>query len=90
MSKKRERLEVIKDILNSIRKKRKIKPTRLLYASNLSPQMFKTYVAELIKKDFIEIEMDKKEKKEFILSKKGMKFLQEYVIIQNFVENFGL
>ena len=90
MSKKRERLEVIRDILNSIREKRKIKPTRLLYASNLSPQMFKAYIDELIKKDFISIEIDKHEKKEFILSKKGRDFLQEYTVIQNFVENFGL
>jgi len=90
MSKKRERLEVIRDILNSVREKRKIKPTRLLYASNLSPQMFKTYIDELLKKDFIKIEIDKKEKKFFILSKKGSEFLQEYIVIQNFVENFGL
>ena len=90
MPKKRERLEVIRDILNSIREKRRIKPTRLLYSSNLSPQMFKTYIDELLKKDFIRIEIDKKEKKEFILSKKGSQFLQEYIVIQNFVENFGL
>lgn len=90
MSKKRERLEVIRDILNSIREKRKIKPTRLLYASNLSPQMFKSYLDELIKKDFIAIEIGKDEKKEFILTKKGIDFLQEYKVIQNFVENFGL
>lgn len=90
MSKKRERLEVIRDILNSIREKRKIKPTRLLYASNLSPQMFKSYLDELIKKDFIAIEIGKDEKKEFILTNKGIDFLQEYKVIQNFVENFGL
>ncbi len=90
MSKKRERLEVIRDILNSIREKRRIKPTRLLYASNLSPQMFKTYVDELLNKDFIQIETDKKGKKEFILVKKGSDFLQEFHIIENFVENFGL
>ena len=89
-AKKRERLEVIRDILNSIREKRKIKPTRLLYASNLSPQMFKSYLDELIKKDFIQIEIDENEKKEFILSKKGRDFLLEYSVIQNFVENFGL
>ena len=90
MSKKRERLEVIKDILDSIRQKRKIKPTRLLYASNLSPQMFKTYIDELIKKDFIKLEIDESEKKEFILTKKGFDFLQEYSVIQRFVDNFGL
>ena len=90
MVKKRERLEVIKDILNSIRENRQIKPTRLLYASNLSPQMFKEYINELIGKGFIKLEIDKKEKKTFSLTKKGFEFLQEYRVIERFVENFGL
>ncbi len=90
MTKKRERLEVIKDILESIRGTRSIKPTRLLYASNLSPQMFKEYINELIKKEFIKIDIDEKEKKTFSLTKKGYEFLQEYRVIERFVENFGL
>lgn len=90
MAKKRERLEIIRDILNSIREKRKIKPTRLLYSSNLSPQMFKSYTDELLNKNFIKIQEDKKGKKEFVLDIKGINFLQEYRVIQNFVENFGL
>jgi len=88
--KKRERLEVIRDILNSINKNHKMKPTRLLYSSNLSPQMFKTYINELITKGFINLEFDKKDKKTFILTKKGTEFLKEYKVIENFVENFGL
>jgi predicted transcriptional regulator len=44
MARKRERLAVIRDILNAIRNTKNIKPTRLLYASNLSPQMFKEYI----------------------------------------------
>ena len=56
MAKKRERLEVIKDILEAIKEGRNIKPTRLLYASNLSPQMFKDYINELLEKGFIKIE----------------------------------
>jgi len=90
MTKKRERLEVIKDILESVKGTRSIKPTRLLYASNLSPQMFKEYINELIKKEFIKIDIDKKEKKTFSLTKKGYEFLQEYRVIEMFVENFGL
>ena len=90
MSRKRERLNIIKDILNAIRKNRSIKPTRLLYASNLSPQMFKEYINELISKKFIKLDVDEKEKKTFSLTKKGHDFLQEYCIIEDFVENFGL
>ena len=87
---KRNRLNVIKDIIEAIQKNRHIKPTRLLYASNLSPQMFKEYVNELITKKFIMLEIDEKEKKTFSLTKKGQDFLQEYKVIENFVENFGL
>jgi len=90
MGKKRERLNVIKDILNAIKENRKIKPTRLLYASNLSPQMFKDYINELISKEFIKLDIDAKEKKTFSLTQKGYEFLEEYRIIENFVENFGL
>lgn len=90
MAKKRERLDVIKDILSAINKNHKIKPTRLLYSSNLSPQMFKTYINELISKGFVNLEFDKKEKKTFSITKKGQEFLQKYKIIENFIENFGL
>lgn len=90
MVKKRERLDIIRDILKAIRENRQIKPTRLLYASNLSPQMFKDYINELISKSFIKLDIDDKEKKTFSLTKKGNEFLQEYKIIENFVENFGL
>jgi len=90
MAKKRERLEVIRDILKSIRENRKIKPTRLLYASNLSPQMFKDYVDELLNKKFVKLESDSKGKKTFSILEKGNEFLEEYKTIENFVENFGL
>ena len=90
MPKKRERLEVIRDILKTIQSNRNIKPTRLLYSSNLSPQMFKDYLNELVSKGFIKLDIDKDEKKTFSLTKKGYEFLQEYKLIENFVENFGL
>ena len=90
MVKKRERLEVIRDILNSIRNNKNIKPTRLLYSSNLSPQMFKEYINELIEKKFISLDVDKEDKKTFSLTKRGNEFLEEYRTIERFVENFGL
>ena len=90
MAKKRERLEVIKDILRVVRESRKIKPTRLLYSSNLSPQMFKDYVNELLKKGFIQMNDEGEGKKTFSITSRGNDFLQEYKLIENFIENFGL
>ncbi len=89
-SKKRERLGVIRDILQTVKNNKQIKPTRLLYASNLSPQMFKEYINELISKKFVKLDINDKEKKTFSLTKKGYDFLQEYRLIENFIENFGL
>ena len=90
MNKKREHMQVIKDILNAIRESREIKPTRLLYASNLSPQMFKDYVDELLGKNFINIKTDEDGKKTISLAKKGNSFLEEYKTIEKFIDNFGL
>lgn len=90
MAKKRERLEIIYDILRAAQESNnQIKPTRLLYASNLSPQMFKDYIAELTEKEFLQ-EEDKKGKKIFILTKKGFAFLERYKVITEFIEGFGL
>lgn len=91
-SKKRERLEVIKDILRVIRESRKIKPTRLLYSSNLSPQMFKEYINELLTKGFIKVDVEEgdESKKLFTITKKGNDFLEQYKTIENFIQNFGL
>lgn len=90
MARKRERLDVIRDILLSVRESRAIKPTRLLYASNLSPQMFKDYVDELLEKGFLIFKTNEKGKKMILLTEKGNNFLEEYRVIEKFVENFGL
>ena len=66
-----------------------IKPTRLLYSSNLSPQMFKEYIGELLKKGFIK-EENLKKGRVFLLTKRGNEFLEQYRTIENFIENFGL
>jgi len=86
---KRSRLEIIRDILVVARPVGGIKPTRLLYASNLSPQMFKEYVAELLGKGLIRKKILKKGYV-FLLTKKGSEFLEQYRTIENFIDSFGL
>ena len=90
VNKKREHMQVIKDILNAIRESREIKPTRLLYASNLSPQMFKDYMDELVNKSFVNLKTDEEGKKTISITKKGNSFLEEYRVIEKFIDNFGL
>ncbi len=91
MSKKRGRLEIIHDILNAIKLKGgEIKPTHLLYKSNLSHQMMSDYLKELIKKGFVKEQEGKNNSKTYILTKKGYDYLAEYKTIIRFVESFGL
>jgi predicted transcriptional regulator len=90
MAKKRDRLAVIFDILKAVQDSgNKIKPTRLMHSSNLSPQMFDEYLDELIAKGFLSIH-EESGKKHYSLEKKGFQFLEEYKVIVRFIDNFGL
>ncbi len=89
MAKKRERLEIIRDILEVIKEKRHIKPTKLLHSSNLSTQMFKEYITLTISRELIEEVLIKK-KKFFTLTDKGRDFLEEYKSIERVIRTFGL
>jgi predicted transcriptional regulator len=89
MEKKRNKLEIIRDILLVIKENKKVGPTRLLHYSNLSPQMFKEYLKLLLHKKFIEEKVSEK-KKIFQLTKNGFDFLREYKIIEATINNFGL
>lgn len=54
MGERREKLDIIKDILEAIRDKGgTIKPTHLLYKSNLSHDSMRRYVSELMEKEMV-------------------------------------
>ncbi len=90
MTKKRDRLEIIRDILFTIDKKKgEIKPTHILYKSNLSHQMMNEYLKELISKKFIK-ENKKKKGKTYSIIQKGKDYLNQYNLIIDFTESFGL
>ncbi len=91
MTKKRERLEVIYDILKVIQKhNNSIKPTPLLRYSNLSSQSFSEYLKELFKKEFVREDRDKKGRKYITLTDKGFKYLEKYKLILGFIDEFEL
>ena len=90
MGKKRSRLEIIRDILEVIRNKSgKIKPTHILYKSNLSYGMMEEYLEELIGKGFIQ-ETSNKGNKSYIITEKGVNYLSQYKMISEFTDSFGL
>jgi predicted transcriptional regulator len=91
MGKKRERLEIIHDILHVIRARGpQVKPTHILYKSNLSHQMLTEYLDELIGKGFILQKEGKESKKTYALTDKGFNFLKDYETIKSFMNSYGL
>lgn len=90
MNTRRDRLHIINDILLSIHEKGgKIKPTHLLYKSNLAHNKMKTYLAELMEKKLVE-ETEQDGNKYYKLTNEGIRFLSEFKKIKEFVSSFGL
>ena len=91
MSRKRDRLEVVYDILKIIQDNHNsIKATPLLRKSNLSSQSFAEYFVELSEKGFVKEIFDKKGRKFITLTDKGFKYLEKYSTILGFIEEFEL
>lgn len=87
---KRSKLQVIYDILKAIQEKNgSIKPTHILYKSNLSHQMMDEYLTELKEKEFV-LEHETKRSKTFSLTDKGHHYLERYKLIEEFTSSFGL
>jgi len=91
MIKKRDRLEVIYDILEIIKKNHNsIKPTPLLRYSNLSSKGFSEYYKELKEKELVREIKDDKSKKFISLTDKGFEYIEKYKLILGFVDEFEL
>jgi predicted transcriptional regulator len=91
MESKRNRLKIIYDILNMIRRHNNaIKPTPLLKYSNLSTQSFSRYLDELMERGFIKEGQDKKKRKIIMLTGRGHEYLKKYNVIIKFIEDFSL
>lgn len=87
---KRTRIDIIADMLGSIQNKNgTIKPTHLMYKSNLSHSQMQGYLEDLISNDLI-----KKEKVKnydyIILTDKGYEFIRRFREMKEFEKSFGL
>lgn len=90
MAKKRNRLDIISDMLLSIQNKGgRIKPTHLMYKANMSHAQLKSYLEELMMKEFIVEEM-KGQNRMLVLTEKGHKFLEKFHQMKEFEKTFGL
>jgi predicted transcriptional regulator len=89
-SERRDKMEIIVDILTAIQNKpHGIKPTHLLYKANLSYQRLNEYLNDLMLKNLIMQEMNKKTTL-YKVTDQGYKFLAEYKKMKEFVNSFGL
>ncbi len=87
---RRNKLEIVRDVLKSIQDKGGvIKPTHLLYKSNLSHNRLKEYVDELTGKSLI-MEQELKGKTMIVLTQQGYEFLEKFDKLREFTDAFGL
>ena len=90
MEGKRTRVDIIEDMLSSIISKGgRIKPTHLMYKSNMSHGQMKTYLDGLVQKELV-----KKVKEghyEYVtITDKGHEFVQKLKQMREFEKAFGL
>ncbi len=96
MAVRRSRLELVFDVLLAIQNKGgQIKPTHLMYNSNLSHKLLNSYLEELIQKELVVIEEEPTKKKKRIskvvkITDKGLAFLAEFRRMREFTDAFGL
>lgn len=84
MEKKRNKTDIISDMLLTIRERGRIKPTHLMYKANLSHKQMKGYLDELEKNKMI------KKEERIEITKKGREFLDKYSQLKEFEKTFGI
>ena len=91
---RRSRLELVFDILAAIQNKGgRIKPTHLMYKSNLSHKLLNNYLEELLQKEMVEVHEIKQKKttsKMIHITDKGLGFVEEFRRMREFTDAFGL
>lgn len=90
MAGKRTRTDIIGDMLASILERGgKIKPTHLMYKSNLAHGQMVSYLDELVEKNFIK-KMKNGNNEYIVITDKGCELVQKLREIKEFEKAFGL
>ena len=90
MPRKRSRLDIITDMLATLQHSGgKIKPTHLMYKSNLSHVQMTSYLEELLQKEFLK-KVKKNENDYIILTDKGYEFFEKLKQMREFEKTFGI
>jgi predicted transcriptional regulator len=90
MNKRREKKEVVYDMLQALWASRSgLKPTHLIYKSNISHVRLKRHIDELLEKGLVK-EGSSDGKPVYLITDKGVGFLKEYERMRKFVDSFGI
>ena len=90
MPRKRARLDIITDMLATLQQSGgRIKPTHLMYKSNLSHVQMTSYLEELLQKEFVK-KVKKNEYDYVIMTDKGYEFFEKLKQMREFEKTFGI
>lgn len=91
MAKRRTKIDIINDMLLSMREKGgKIKPTHLMYKANLSHKLLNTYLEDLVSNEMVTEVKSKDNYTYLIITDKGLEFLTEFQKMKEFQKSFGI
>lgn len=90
MLERRTKAEILFDILRIVQQEDgKSKTTRILYGANLSYARLKKHLGYLLQNEFLE-KTEIKGSTFFILTNKGLNFIQEFRKVKKFSDAFGI
>ena len=90
MEGKRTRIDIIEDMLSSIiNKGGRIKPTHMMYKSNMSHIQMKSYLDDLVQKELVR-KVKEGNYDYVIITDKGCEFVQKLKQMREFEKVFGL
>ena len=90
MERKRNRVEIIHDMLRIIQEKGgKIRKTHLMYKANLSHKQMLLYLEELIKNNLVE-DFKSGDKNFILITNRGREFSVKYLQMRELEKTFGL
>lgn len=89
MAKKRNKIEIVSDMLKTLQERGTLKPTHLMYKANLSHGQMNSYLEELINDDMV-TRVDKKGYEYLIITDKGNTFLQKLRDLNEFQKAIGV
>ena len=90
MPRKRGRLDIITDMLATLQGQGgEIKPTHLMYKSNMSHVQMTSYLNELLEKEFVK-KIKKNNYDYIIMTDRGFGFLEKLRQMREFEKTFGI